>query len=121
METAASLKSGVVYGQELSHLLRHANENGYALPAVNVISSHTVNGVLETASKVNSPVIVQFSNGGAQFFAGKGLDNSKQQASIAGGISGAHHVHLMAEAYNGTSWHDPRNRTWCYRRGRRWR
>jgi fructose-bisphosphate aldolase class II len=65
-----------------------------------VISSHTVNGVLETASKVNSPVIVQFSNGGAQFFAGKGLDNSKQQASIAGGISGAHHVHLMAEAYN---------------------
>ena len=100
METAASLKSGVVYGQELSHLLRHANENGYALPAVNVISSHTVNGVLETASKVNSPVIVQFSNGGAQFFAGKGLDNSKQQASIAGGISGAHHVHLMAEAYN---------------------
>jgi fructose-bisphosphate aldolase class II len=53
-----------------------------------------------TASKVNSPVIVQFSNGGAQFFAGKGLDNSKQQASIAGGISGAHHVHLMAEAYN---------------------
>jgi fructose-bisphosphate aldolase class II len=67
---------------------------------VNVISSHTVNGVLETASKVNSPVIVQFSNGGAQFFAGKGLDNSKQQASIAGGISGAHHVHLMAEAYN---------------------
>ena len=100
METATSLKSGVVYGQELSHLLRHANENGYALPAVNVISSHTVNGVLETASKVNSPVIVQFSNGGAQFFAGKGLDNSKQQASIAGGISGAHHVHLMAEAYN---------------------
>ncbi len=100
METATSLKSGVVYGQELSHLLRHANENGYALPAVNVISSHTVNGVLETASKVNSPVIVQFSNGGAQFFAGKGLDNSKQQASIAGGISGAHHVHLMADAYN---------------------
>lgn len=100
METATSLKSGVVYGQELSNLLRHANENGYALPAVNVISSHTVNGVLETASKVNSPVIVQFSNGGAQFFAGKGLDNSKQQASIAGGISGAHHVHLMADAYN---------------------
>jgi fructose-bisphosphate aldolase class II len=100
METATTLKSGVLYGQELSQLLRHANEIGYALPAVNVISSHTVNGVLESASKVNSPVIVQFSNGGAQFFAGKGLDNSKQQASIAGGISGAHHVHQMADAYN---------------------
>src|SRR5690606_2319080 len=55
--------------------------------------------VLETAKKLNSPVIIQFSNGGAQFFAGKSLANDKQQASIAGGISGAHHVHLMAEAY----------------------
>ncbi len=99
METLTSLKPGVVSGNELNALLRNANQTGYALPAVNVISSHTVNAVLESAKKVNSPVIVQFSNGGAQFFAGKSLDNSAQQASIAGGISGAHHVHLMAEAY----------------------
>jgi fructose-bisphosphate aldolase class II len=99
MESSIALKPGVVYGQELNQLLRNANQTGYALPAVNVISSHTVNAVLESARKVNSPVIVQFSNGGAQFFAGKGLDNSAQQASIAGAISGAHHVHLMAEAY----------------------
>jgi len=99
METTTSLKPGVVSGKELNELLRTANEQQYAMPAVNVISTHTVNAVLETARKVNSPVIVQFSNGGAQFFAGKGLDNSAQQASIAGGISGAQHVHLMAEAY----------------------
>jgi fructose-bisphosphate aldolase class II len=99
METLTTLKPGVVSGNELNALLRNANQTGYAMPAVNVISSHTVNAVFETAKKVNSPVIIQFSNGGAQFFAGKSLDNSSQQASIAGGISGAQHVHLMADAY----------------------
>ena len=99
-ETTTSFKPGVLSGAELSRLLRQANEQGFALPAVNVISSHTVNAVLETARDLNSPVIVQFSNGGAQFFAGKGLKNDQQQGSIAGAISGAHHVHLMAEAYN---------------------
>lgn len=99
METATTLQSGVLHGETLNALLRKANETGFAMPAINVISTHTVNAVLETAKKLNSPVIIQFSNGGAQFFAGKGLDNSAQQASIVGGISGAHHVHLMAEAY----------------------
>ena len=99
MEITTSLKPGVVSGQDLNRLLRSANEQGFAMPAVNVISSHPVNAVFETAQKVNSTVIIQFSNGGAQFFAGKGLPNDKQQASILGGISGAQHVHLMAEGY----------------------
>jgi fructose-bisphosphate aldolase, class II len=92
-------KPGVKYGEELKDLLSYAKENEFALPAVNVINTSTVNAVLETAKKVNSPVIIQFSNGGAQFFAGKGLSNDGQKASIAGGISGALHVHKMAEAY----------------------
>jgi fructose-bisphosphate aldolase, class II len=92
-------KPGVKFGEELKDLLAYAKENEFALPAVNVINTSTVNAVLETAKKVNSPVIVQFSNGGAQFFAGKGLSNDNQKASIVGGISGALHVHKMAEAY----------------------
>ncbi|GAB3655307.1 class II fructose-bisphosphate aldolase [Echinicola sediminis] len=92
-------KPGIKYGEELKDLLEYAKESEFALPAVNVINTSTANAVLETAKKVNSPVIVQFSNGGAQFFAGKGLANDKQQASIAGAVSGAMHVHKMAEAY----------------------
>ncbi|EIM78851.1 fructose-bisphosphate aldolase [Nitritalea halalkaliphila LW7] len=92
-------KPGVKYGQELKDLLDYAKESEFALPAVNVINTSTVNAVLETAKKVNSPVIIQFSNGGAQFFAGKGLDNGQQQASVALAVSGAQHVHRMAEAY----------------------
>ncbi len=92
-------KPGVKYGEELRDLYAYAKESEFAMPAVNVINTNTVNAVMETAKKVNSPVIIQFSNGGAQFFAGKGLPNDKQQGSIAGGISGAHHVHQMAEAY----------------------
>jgi fructose-bisphosphate aldolase class II len=92
-------KPGVKYGEELKDLLAYAKETEFAMPAVNCINSNTVNAVMETAKKVNSPVIVQFSNGGAQFFAGRGLPNDKQQASIAGGVSGAMHVHKMAEAY----------------------
>ncbi len=96
---SAKFRSGVLFGEEVSQLLRYANENNFALPAVNVISSHTVNSVIETAKAVNSPVIIQFSNGGAVFFAGKGLSNDGQKCAIAGGISGAMHVHQMAEAY----------------------
>ncbi|WP_200976846.1 class II fructose-bisphosphate aldolase [Echinicola sp. 20G] len=92
-------KPGIKFGEELKDLLDYAKESEFALPAVNVINTSTANAVLETAKKVNSPVIVQFSNGGAQFFAGKGLANDKQQASIAGAVSGAMHVHKMAEAY----------------------
>ncbi|MGF1532235.1 MAG: class II fructose-bisphosphate aldolase [Bernardetiaceae bacterium] len=92
-------RSGVLYGQEVSDLLNDANANDYALPAVNVVGTNSVNAVLETARKVNSPVIVQFSNGGAHFFAGKGLSNLNEQAAIAGAISGAQHVHQLAELY----------------------
>lgn len=92
-------KPGVKYGEELKDLLDYAKESEFAMPAVNVINTSTINGVLETAKKVNSPVIIQFSNGGAQFYAGKGLSNENQKAAIAGSVSGAIHVHKMAEAY----------------------
>ena len=92
-------RSGVLHGDEVTELLNYANENNFALPAVNVIGTNSVNAVLETAKAVNSPVIIQFSNGGAQFFAGKGLGNDDQKAAIYGGISGAMHIHTMAKAY----------------------
>lgn len=95
-------RPGVLYGDEVQEVLNDANENDFALPAVNVVGTNSVNAVLETAREVNSPVIIQFSNGGAHFFAGKGLSNDQQQAAIAGGISGAQHVHQMAELYGVT-------------------
>lgn len=97
-----SIKPGVATGDEVQAIFAHAKENGYALPAVNVIGSNSINAVLETAATLNSPVIVQFSNGGAQFNAGKGLSNENQQAAILGGVAGAKHVHQMAEAYGAT-------------------
>jgi fructose-bisphosphate aldolase class II len=93
------LRPGVVTGSALVDLFGYCKEAGCALPAVNVIGSHTVNAALQAAKEAKAPVIVQFSHGGSQFYAGKFLDNSKQQASIAGAIAGAHHVRLMAEAY----------------------
>lgn len=96
---AAKFRAGVLHGEEVRELLRDAIEREYALPAVNVIGSNSVNAVLETAREVNSPVIIQFSHGGAAFFAGKGLANDQHQASIAGGIAGARHVHTVAKAY----------------------
>lgn len=93
------VKPGVVTGDELSALLRHANENNYALPAVNVVGTNSINAVMETAKAVNSPVIIQFSNGGGSFYAGKSLPNKNQEAAIAGSISGAMHVHQLAEMY----------------------
>jgi fructose-bisphosphate aldolase class II len=92
-------RSGVLHGQEVTDLLNYANEQNFALPAVNVIGTNTMNAVLETAAAVNSPVIIQFSNGGAVFNAGKGLSNEGQRAAVLGGVSGAQHVHTMAEAY----------------------
>ncbi|MFK7808705.1 MAG: class II fructose-bisphosphate aldolase [Saprospiraceae bacterium] len=92
-------KPGVLTGDAATELMNYANEKDFALPAVNVIGTNSINAVLETAREVNSPVIIQFSNGGASFFAGKGLSNDNQQASILGGISGAMHVHTMAAAY----------------------
>jgi fructose-bisphosphate aldolase class II len=92
-------RPGVLTGQEVTDLLNYANENSFALPAVNVTGSNTVNAVLETAREVNSPVMIQFSNGGAHFNAGKGLSNDGQKAAVAGAVAGAHHVHMMAEQY----------------------
>jgi fructose-bisphosphate aldolase, class II len=98
-ETTKRFAPGVVTGDGVSEIFRHANQNNYALPAVNVVGTNSVNAVLETAKAVNSPVIIQFSNGGAIFYAGKSLANTNQQAAIAGGISGAMHVHQMAALY----------------------
>ncbi|WP_033960128.1 class II fructose-bisphosphate aldolase [Psychroserpens jangbogonensis] len=95
-----NIKGGVATGREVQEIFKLAKEKGFALPAVNVIGSNTINGVLETAKELNAPVIIQFSNGGAQFNAGKGLSNEDQKAAIAGSIAGAKHIHLMAEAYD---------------------
>jgi len=95
-----NIKGGVATGREVQEIFKLAKEKGFALPAVNVIGSNTINGVLETAKALNAPVIIQFSNGGAQFNAGKGLSNENQKAAIAGSIAGAKHIHLMAEAYD---------------------
>ena len=97
-----NIKPGVATGDEVQAIFNHAKENGYALPAVNVIGSNTINAVLETAAALNSPVIVQFSNGGAQFNAGKGLSNENQRAAVQGAVAGAKHVHQLAEAYGAT-------------------
>ena len=94
-----NIKPGVATGDQVQAILKLAKEKKFALPAVNVIGSSSINGVLETAKSLNSPVIIQFSNGGASFNAGKGLSNENQQAAIAGSIAGAHHVHEMAIAY----------------------
>lgn len=93
------IKPGVVSGDDLSRIFEHAKSAEFALPAVNVVGSDSVNSVLEAAKKVNSPVIIQFSNGGASFFAGKGLSNENEKAAIAGAISGAMHIHKMAPLY----------------------
>ncbi|WP_031428090.1 class II fructose-bisphosphate aldolase [Flavimarina sp. Hel_I_48] len=96
------IKPGVATGREVQEIFNHAKKNGYALPAVNVIGSDTINGVLETAAKLKAPVILQFSNGGAQFNAGKGLSNDNQQAAVAGAVAGAKHVHELAKKYGAT-------------------
>ncbi|NMH27203.1 class II fructose-bisphosphate aldolase [Flavobacterium silvaticum] len=99
---AHNIKPGVATGDQVQEIFRYAKEKGFALPAVNVTGSDTINGVLETAAKLKAPVIIQFSNGGAQFNAGKGLSNDGQHASILGAIAGAKHIHTLAEAYGAT-------------------
>lgn len=99
MADIKDIKPGVVTGDDVQKVFAYAKEKQFALPAVNCIGTDTVNAVLETARELNSPVILQFSNGGASFFAGKGLSNEGQQAAIAGAVSGAHHVHQLAELY----------------------
>ena len=94
-----SIPSGVITGNKVQEVFKLAKEKAFALPAVNVIGSNSINAVLETAAEMNSPVIIQFSNGGSQFNAGKGLANQNQNAAIAGAVAGAKHIHGIAEAY----------------------
>jgi len=94
-----SIKPGVATGRAVQEIFKLAKAKQFALPAVNVVGSNTINTVLETAKELNSPVIIQFSNGGAQFNAGKGLSNENQRAAVAGGIAGAKHIHELAVAY----------------------
>ncbi len=100
--TSTRFRSGVLHGDEVTELFNYANDNNFAIPAVNTIGTNSINAVLETAREVNSPVIIQFSNGGAAFVAGKGLSNDHQKGAILGAISGAMHVHSMAKAYGVT-------------------
>jgi fructose-bisphosphate aldolase class II len=94
-----SVHPGVVTGQAMVDLLNHAKENGYAIPAVNCVSSSGINACLEAARKNDAPIIIQFSSGGSQFYGGKALDNKNYAAAIAGAVSGAFHVRTMAEQY----------------------
>lgn len=97
MGVLSIVNAGVLTGSEAKKVFDYAKENNFAIPAMNVVNTETVNGLLEAAAKVNSPVILQFSNGGAQFFAGKGC--KVPNAAVLGGISGAKHIHMMAKAY----------------------
>eukprot|EP00525_Craspedostauros_australis_P005287 CAMPEP_0198114784 /NCGR_PEP_ID=MMETSP1442-20131203/6064_1 /TAXON_ID= /ORGANISM="Craspedostauros australis, Strain CCMP3328" /LENGTH=433 /DNA_ID=CAMNT_0043772175 /DNA_START=68 /DNA_END=1369 /DNA_ORIENTATION=+ len=94
-----SVHPGVVSGQALVDLLNHAKENGYAIPAVNCVTSSSINACLEAARENDAPIMIQFSSGGSNFYAGKGVDNTNYRACIAGAISGAFHVRTMAEQY----------------------
>ena len=96
------IKPGVATGDEVQNIFSYAKEKGFALPAVNVTNTSTVNGVMEAASMMNAPVVIQFSNGGAQFYAGKSVINDNYVASIKGAVLGAKHVHEMAELYGAT-------------------
>ncbi len=94
-----TIKPGVASGDTVQEIFKLAKEKNFALPAANVIGSSTINAILETAKELNAPVIIQFSNGGAHFNAGKGLSNENQKAAVAGAVAGAKHVHTMAKEY----------------------
>ena len=93
------VKPGVLFGEDVQKVYDYAKKTGFAIPAVNVVGTDSINAILEAAAKVNSPVIIQFSNGGASYYAGKGLSNENEKSAIVGAISGAIHTHMMAEAY----------------------
>lgn len=100
MENLSSIISpGVIFGEGLNKLINYAKAHKFAIPAVNVVGTNSINAVLEAAKEANSPIIIQFSNGGGQFYAGKSLNNDSFKASIAGAISGAEHIHRIAELY----------------------
>ncbi|HKK66885.1 MAG TPA: class II fructose-bisphosphate aldolase, partial [Bacteroidales bacterium] len=93
------VQPGVVTGKDVQKVLQHAKDNKYALPAVNIVGTDSANAVMEAAREAKAPVMIQLSNGGAHFFAGKGLSNDKQEAAVAGAISAAQHIHHLAESY----------------------
>jgi fructose-bisphosphate aldolase class II len=99
MSAITQFRPGVLWGNEVQHLFSYAREKQFALPAVNVTGTNTVNAVLEAARDIRSAVIIQLSHSGSQFFIGKGIKNSDEAASIAGGIAGANYVHHAARAY----------------------
>ncbi len=99
LKISDKVKPGVVFGEDMNTIFEIAKQNNFALPAVNVVGTDSSNAVMEAAKAVNSPVIVQFSNGGGSFYAGKGLSNENEQAAVAGSVSGALHVHKLAELY----------------------
>ena len=94
----ATLQPGVVTGEDYRTMVTAAKEGGYALPAVNVVGTDSINAVMEAAAQAGSDVIIQLSNGGAQFFAGQGLPD-KDLARVLGAVSAARHAHLLAEHY----------------------
>ncbi|AMG30162.1 class II fructose-bisphosphate aldolase [Grimontia hollisae] len=93
------VKPGVISGDDVQKVFEIAKEHKFALPAVNVVNTDSINSVLEAAAKVKAPVVVQFSNGGAGFFVGKGLKLEGQEAQIKGAVAGAKYVHAIAESY----------------------
>jgi len=95
----SKFRKGILFGKELDQVYSDAKENGYALPAVNVVNTSTINSVMEAAAQVNSPVVIQLSFGGGHFFAGKSLNNDNMIASVAGCISAGLHVKQLAEMY----------------------
>jgi fructose-bisphosphate aldolase, class II len=96
---SGKVKPGVVTGSDVQEIFRIAKDNRFALPAVNVVGTDSVNAVLEAAKTVNSPVIIQFSNGGGLFFAGKTVPNDNERGAVRGSVSGARHIHEIAELY----------------------
>lgn len=90
---------GVIFGDDVQKVYDYAKKEGFAIPAVNVVGTDSINAILEAAANVSSPVIIQFSNGGASYYAGKGLSNENEKAAVIGAVSGAIHTHMMAEAY----------------------
>ncbi len=96
---SSKVAPGVVTGDDLQEIFRIAKQEKFAIPAVNVVGTNSVNAVMEAAKLVNSPIMIQFSNGGGIFYAGKAISNAEEKASIAGCVSGAMHVHQMAEYY----------------------
>ncbi|KAL1924689.1 uncharacterized protein VTP21DRAFT_4343 [Calcarisporiella thermophila] len=91
--------AGVITGDNVRKLFNYAREHGFAIPAINCTSTSTVNAALEGAREAKAPVIIQFSNGGAAYFCGKGVSNENQKASILGAIAGAHYVRAVAKEY----------------------